>query len=65
MMGKAPVVGQRHLKELLEGSFMLDSQRWIVCPTDLSQNAFALSIKDSAVTAAAGRSCPKGVSWFQ
>ena len=61
---KAPVVSWNSLPAIIEGKFMLESEHWVGCPYDLSENSFALEVQDEVMTASNGRSYPLGVLIF-
>tara|TARA_R100001369_G_C3284035_1_gene162604 strand:- start:20 stop:646 length:627 start_codon:yes stop_codon:yes gene_type:complete len=61
---KAPVMEWRSLPDLLQGEFMLQSDCWVGCPHDLSENSFALTVQDEVMTSSNGRSYPQGVLVF-
>ena len=39
---------------------MLESDRWIGCPTDIGENSFALEVENDLMTSNSGRSYPVG-----
>lgn len=61
---KAPVVKWGSLKDLLNGVFKMESDKWVGCPEDLNENAFALEVKDEVMTASNGKSYPLGTLIF-
>ena len=61
---KAPVVKWGSLKDLLNGVFKMESDNWVGCPEDLSENSFALEVKDEVMTASNGKSYPLGTIIF-
>tara|TARA_R100001369_G_scaffold61661_1_gene88530 strand:- start:673 stop:1302 length:630 start_codon:yes stop_codon:yes gene_type:complete len=58
---KVPILSWAYLSSINKGeSLMLESDRWIGCPSDIGENSFALAVENDLMTNSAGRSYPIG-----
>lgn len=58
---KVPILLWASLSSINKGEkLMLESDRWIGCPTDIGENSFALEVENDLMTSNSGRSYPVG-----
>jgi len=61
---KAPVISWASLESIINGNIMLESNKWVGCPHDISDNSFALEVQNDLMTSPTGRSYPVGALIF-
>ena len=61
---KVPVISWASLESVMNGKFMLESNQWVGCPHDISDNSFVLEVENDLMTSSTGRSYPRGAYIF-